>query len=131
MPPILGIPVARCPELCSIIRESFECKVRNLPRMPRKSFPYDLKAIKNNQELPVEVKGKSDIGEKVIVSRNEVIHSKNNTQNSVFILVHSIKARLTPKGYKASGGKLVELNPWNLEDKDLNAYTYEYLIPKN
>ena len=24
MPPILGIPVARCPELCSIIRESFE-----------------------------------------------------------------------------------------------------------
>ena len=99
-------------------------------RMPRKSFPYDLKATKENQELHVEVKGKSDTGEKVIVSRNEVKHSKNNVQNSVFILVHSIKARLTPKGYKASGGKLVELNPWLLEDKDLDPYTYEYLIPK-
>ena len=99
-------------------------------RMPRKSFPYDLKATKENQELHVEVKGKSDTGEKVIVSRNEVKHSKNNVQNSVFILVHSIKARLTPKGYKASGGKLVELNPWYLEDKDLDPYTYEYLIPK-
>jgi len=98
--------------------------------MPRKSFPYDLKATKENQELHVEVKGKSDTGEKVIVSRNEVKHSKNNVQNSVFILVHSIKARLTPKGYKASGGKLVELNPWNLNDNDLNPYTYEYLIPK-
>ena len=98
--------------------------------MPRKSFPYDLKATKENQELHVEVKGKSDTGEKVIVSRNEVKHSKNNVQNSVFILVHSIKARLTPKGYRASGGKLVELNPWNLNDNDLNPYTYEYLIPK-
>ena len=99
-------------------------------RMPRKSFPYDLKATKENIELHVEVKGKSDTGEKVIVSRNEVKHSKANITNSVFILVHSIKAKLTSKGYKASGGKMVVLNPWNIEDKDLSAYTYEYFIPK-
>ena len=28
--------------------------------MPRKNFPYDLKAIKNGAELHVEVKGKGD-----------------------------------------------------------------------
>ena len=99
-----------------------------IERMPRKSFPYDLKATKENVELHVEVKGKSDTGEKVIVSRNEVKHSKKNAQNSVFILVHSIKANLTAKGYKASGGKLVVKNPWALDDNDLDPYTYEYFV---
>ena len=99
-----------------------------IERMPRKSFPYDLKATKENIELHVEVKGKSDTGEKVIVSRNEVKHSKKNAQNSVFILVHSIKANLTAKGYKASGGKLVVKNPWALDDNDLDPYTYEYFV---
>ena len=99
-----------------------------IERMPRKSFPYDLKATKENIELHVEVKGKSDTGEKVIVSRNEVKHSKMNAQNSVFILVHSIKANLTAKGYKASGGKLVVKNPWALDDNDLDPYTYEYFV---
>ena len=99
-----------------------------IERMPRKSFPYDLKATKENIELHVEVKGKSDTGEKVIVSRNEVKHSKNNAQNSVFILVHSINANLTAKGYKASGGKLVVKNPWALDDNDLDPYTYEYFV---
>ena len=56
----------------------------------RKNFPYDLKATKENVELHVEVKGKSDTGEKVIVSRNEVKHSKENALNSVFILVRVI-----------------------------------------
>tara|TARA_B100002052_G_C15791383_1_gene556514 strand:+ start:73 stop:1080 length:1008 start_codon:yes stop_codon:yes gene_type:complete len=99
-------------------------------RMPRKSFPYDLKATKENVELHVEVKGKSDTGEKVIVSRNEVKHAKENITKSVFILVHSIKAKLTSKGYKASGGKMLVLNPWNIADKDLSAYTYEYFVTK-
>ena len=99
-----------------------------IERMPRKSFPYDLKATKSNIELHVEVKGKSDTGEKVIVSRNEVKHSKNNPQNSVFILVHSIKANLTAKGYRTSGGKLVVKNPWALSDEELNPYTYEYFV---
>ena len=99
-------------------------------RMPRKNFPYDLKATKGDEELHIEVKGKSDFGEKVILSRNEVKHSQSNTKNSVLILVHSIKARLTSKGYKASGGKLIPFNPWNLNDNDLNPYAYEYFVPK-
>ena len=105
-----------------------DCQNYKIERMPRKSFPYDLKATKENIELHVEVKGKSDTGEKVIVSRNEVKHSKENAQNSVFILVHSIKANLTAKGYKASGGKLVVKNPWALDDNDLDSYTYEYFV---
>ena len=39
-----------------------------------------------------------------------------------------IKANLTAKGYKASGGKLVVKNPWALDDNDLDPYTYEYFV---
>ena len=59
---------------------------------------------------------------------NMMKHSKENAQNSVFILVHSIKTNLTAKGYKSSGGKLVVKNPWALDDNDLDPYTYEYFV---
>lgn len=113
------------------IAENYLIKQKyTVERMPRKNFPYDLKAIKNGAELHVEVKGKGDNGEKVILSRNEKKYSQANPQNSAFILVHSIKTSLRGKRYKASGGKIFFQIPWLLKEEDLDPYTYEYYIKK-
>ncbi len=48
--------------------------------MPRKSFPYDLKATKENIELHVEVKGKSDTGEKLLFQEMKWSIQKKNAQ---------------------------------------------------
>ena len=53
--------------------------------MPRRNFPYDLKAKKNEEELYIEVKGKEGPAESVDVSRKEVIHCKENYGKSVLV----------------------------------------------
>ena len=98
---------------------------------PRKNFPYDLEAKKGAIELHIEVKGKSaGDPDSVDLSRNEVIHSNKNPENSVLLIVHGIKATPTrkPNKYRTSGGKIVERNPWKIDPSKLTPRTYKYTL---
>ena len=101
--------------------------------MPRKNFPYDLKATKDNEILHVEVKGRSVSDESVYLTWRERRHNKKNPDKSVLFFVNEIKCFPPNKvggKYRTSGGKEKVFKPWRIEKEDLKATQYRYQIPK-
>jgi len=122
-----------CVELYAVKKaeKDFISKGYEVEQMPRRNFPYDLKAKKNEEELYIEVKGKEGPAESVDVSRNEVIHCKENYGKSVLVVVKNVKTKLTQKGlWNASGGKIKIIKPWEINDDHLIVNTYKYKVPK-
>jgi len=89
---------------------------------------YDLHCVKDHCKLLVEVKGTTNGGTKVILTKNEVINAQNNKgQVSLFIL-HSIKIDIQGDKIEATGGTELVINPWDIDTGTLTAMTYEYQV---
>ena len=79
--------------------------------------------------MHVEVKGTGASGDKVIITRGEVNHALGNPEKAVLFLVSDIEihcgsdSKPTP-----SGGAWQKLDPWNLDEADLNPISYELPI---
>jgi hypothetical protein len=84
---------------------------------------YDLQCKRAKDELRVEVKGTTTLGQVIVLTRGEVIHASDHRNACALFILHSIRLN----GNKASGGKVVVLDPWKLQQKRLKAigYTYE------
>lgn len=86
---------------------------------------YDLHCKRGAQEIYVEVKGTQSHGEVVVLTRNEVRLHKNEYPNNALVIVRKI---LLTKGESptASGGELIFIHPWKIEDAELDPIGFDY-----
>ena len=99
--------------------------------MPRKGFPYDLKARKGDKELHIEVKGLSGKLEKIDLTWKEYEHCIKHPKNSVLFVVSEIKCMAPTnkrKKWKCSNGIIKEKNPWIINKSNLKPTTYSLTV---
>lgn len=86
----------------------------------------DFRARRDDKDWVIEVKGTTAGPKSILVTRNEVaLHRAAHPLNAL-IVVHGIK--LGKDGASASGGTLLVLSPWLLEDDRLSPTSYEYRL---
>lgn len=89
--------------------------------------PYDLLCTKRTDPrdiLHVEVKGTQSAGDVIILTNNEVVHSRANKRHMILFLVHSIRLERSRSGVRAVGGKEHVVRSWSPEDAELTPIAY-------
>ena len=95
-----------------------------------KNHSYDIAAKLNGVDFYIEVKGTISLGEKVVLTKNEVLLHRQEYPNNALVDVSQIDLdRSEPPS--AAGGKVLFISPWKIEDSDLEALGYDYRIQKN
>ena len=89
---------------------------------------YDLLLTNKNKKMYVEVKGTQSSGDKVFLSKNEVIVQKKFYPNNALVIVSSIKLEKGEEP-KASGGIIKIISPWKIMNSHLTAMAFEYEVP--
>jgi hypothetical protein len=94
-----------------------------------KKRSYDLVCQRDGQELRVEVKGTTGLGEKILLPRNEVSHAREHYPKVVLFVVHGITlSKATPP--EATGGMVRLVYPWDVNQGQLEALAFSYVLPK-
>ncbi len=92
-----------------------------------KNHSYDIAAKLNGIDFYIEVKGTMSLGEKVVLTKNEVLLHRQEYPNNALIVVSKIDLdRSEPP--TAKGGKALFISPWKIEDSDLEALGYDYRV---
>jgi MrcB-like, N-terminal domain/Domain of unknown function (DUF3883) len=86
----------------------------------------DFRARRDGEDWVIEVKGTTGGPGSVLLTPNEVNLHRSSHPRNVLLVVHSIE--LLDSGTRASGGELLELCPWGLEEKRLKPMGYEYRL---
>jgi UvrD/REP helicase N-terminal domain len=98
-----------------------------LPRPIRIADDYEERRI--IEELHVEVKGTSSLGEKVILTGNEVKHATRKDAQVARAVVSGVLVEVGESGFELWGGKVRVFNPWSLDTASLEPLGYEYPVP--
>ena len=94
-----------------------------------KDRSYDIAAKLNGIDFYIEVKGTMSLGEKVVLTKNEVLLHRQEHPNNALIVVSQIELdRSEPPS--AKGGRVFFISPWQIEDADLVALGYDYVVRK-
>ena len=92
-----------------------------------KNHSYDIAAKLNGTDFYIEVKGTISLGEKVVLTKNEVLLHQQEHPNNALIVVSQINLeRSEPPSVK--GGEVLFISPWKIDESDLEALGYEYQI---
>ena len=92
-----------------------------------KNHSYDIAAKLNGTDFYIEVKGTISLGEKVVLTKNEVLLHRQEHPNNALIVVSQIDLdRSEPPS--AKGGKVHFISPWKIEDSRLEALGYDYRV---
>lgn len=86
----------------------------------------DFLANRDGAKWVVEVKGTTGGPKSILVTRNEVALHRTSFPRNALLVVHGIK--LGPDGVSASGGNLLAMSPWLLEENRLEPTCYEYRL---
>ena len=89
---------------------------------------YDLLLTNKSKKMYVEVKGTQSSGDKVFLSKNEVIVQKKFYPNNALVIVSGIKLEKGEEP-KASGGNIKVISPWKIMNNHLTAMAFEYEVP--
>ncbi|WP_231639954.1 protein NO VEIN domain-containing protein [Micromonospora sp. NRRL B-16802] len=90
--------------------------------------PYDLRAVKGDQELHIEVKGSSGTADTVELTKNEVHHAYDAETH--LVVVDQIQWSRDPNGeIVTSGGRVRRWTSWTPHDDRLEAIRYRYRLP--
>lgn len=94
--------------------------------------PYDLRCTRGDTaELHIEVKGTTSEGNRVLLTRNEVIHARSQYPHvALFILAEIRWAPCEGGEYQLSGGMSIIHEPWTLNGRDLVPLAYAYAPSK-
>ena len=90
---------------------------------------FDLKCRRRNEELFVEVKGTTSLGEQVVLTRNEVNLHRERFPHNALAVVSLIELRQEAGAWMASGGELRFITPWEIEEEALGPLTFRYAVP--
>jgi hypothetical protein len=92
-----------------------------------KSHSFDISAKLNGVSFFIEVKGTMSLGEKVVLTKNEVLLHRQEYPHNALIVVSQIDLdRSEPPS--ANGGKILFISPWRIDDSDLDALGYDYRV---
>jgi len=89
---------------------------------------YDLLLTNKSKKMYVEVKGTQSSGDKVFLSKNEVIVQKKFYPNNALVIVSGIKLEKGEEP-KATDGNIKVISPWKIVNNDLTAMAFEYDVP--
>lgn len=92
-----------------------------------KNHPYDLRCVKKNEWLCVEVKGTQTNGEGVFLTSGEVEFARQHKGHMALFLLHSIKVSENKK--VLTNGQSHVLLPWDVDKGCLKAMSYQYGVP--
>ncbi|WP_166022694.1 MrcB family domain-containing protein [Streptomyces chilikensis] len=88
--------------------------------------PYDLHLTRGDEELHVEVKGTTSLGQAVVLTRAEVEAQRAFAPHNALVVVHSIRLDRSGAEVTAEGGVLHCTSPWVMEQPDLTPISYRY-----
>jgi hypothetical protein len=86
---------------------------------------FDLLCRMDRETLHVEVKGTTQDGSAVLLTRNEVEHAMTH-KNTALIVVSEIAVSDDGDGPVARGGRLREINPWRISDGALTPMSFAW-----
>lgn len=87
---------------------------------------YDVHATRGNDVVKVEVKGTTTNGASIVLTRNEVQLHRAAHPNNALAVVRNIVLDRSGDEPLGTGGELVLLMPWQIDESDLSAIAYEY-----
>ncbi len=90
--------------------------------------PYDLRAIRGDEEIHVEVKGRVQAATTVNLTRREVDAARNYPDSALAVIDEIVLERRSD-GPSASGGRLRLWTEWHPEDPDLKPTSFDYRLP--
>ncbi|MER5478148.1 DUF3578 domain-containing protein [Streptomyces sp. NPDC002734] len=97
--------------------------------------PYDLHLTRGDEtsqrptpveELHVEVKGTTSLGQTVVLTRAEVEAQRAFAPRNALVIVHSIRLDRSGAEVTAEGGVLHCTSPWRIDQPDLTPISYRY-----
>lgn len=88
---------------------------------------YDFHCQSGDDELYVEVKGTTSNGSQLILTRNEIEHTRSTYPNTALAIVTNINPGLHGEG--PSGGQVAFLYPWMIDEGRLSPISYVYMTP--
>jgi hypothetical protein len=92
-----------------------------------KNHPYDLRCVRSDEVLYVEVKGTQTDGKGVILTSGEVKFAQRYSKHMVLFVLHSIQVSKDRK--RLSKGVQFVIHPWVIEQAALNPLSYKYEVP--
>jgi hypothetical protein len=90
---------------------------------------FDFKCTRRDEELFVEVKGTTSLGEQVVLTRNEVNLHRERLPHNALAVVSLIELRQDAGAWTAAGGELRFITPWEIEEDALRPLTFRYAVP--
>lgn len=92
--------------------------------------PFDLRCTRpEEEELRVEVKATRGDGSTVLLTPNEVEHSRSNQPRVELFIVSNLELDDTPEGeLHVRGGKAFRIPMWVAEEENLTALGYSYRV---
>lgn len=87
---------------------------------------YDLDCRRGEERLYVEVKGTTAGGEAVVLTKNEVELHRAQYPNNALAVVRRIDLDRSAEPPVATGGELVLISPWKIDDAALTPLSYQY-----
>jgi hypothetical protein len=90
---------------------------------------YDLLASSFcGTELYVEVKGTTAGPATIVLTANEVTFMRSKAPATALVVVHGVKLKRDPICPSASGGTLVFVSPWHIEEHALTPLSFTYQV---
>jgi hypothetical protein len=87
---------------------------------------YDVHATKGDEVVKVEVKGTTTNGASIVLTRNEVQLHRAAHPNNALAVVRNIVLDRSSDEPVGTGGELVLVRPWKIDESGLSAIAYEY-----
>lgn len=97
----------------------------SVERVGAQKLGYDLRCIKSDQELHVEVKGTTSKGLEVTLTPNEVTHCKAYPQMALVIVSRIVIAE---DDTISDHGQIQVLDPWIIDDNHLTPSEFSYRV---
>jgi hypothetical protein len=94
-----------------------------------RNHPYDLRCVRGEEEVRVEVKGTTGLGEEVFLTKNEVEHARANTERMALAIVSGIRLVRTKDGPATQGGELTLWQPWDVDAGGLQPVQFRHSPP--
>ena len=91
--------------------------------------PYDLLCRLDDGIRHVEVKGTTGSPDIVLLTKNEVTAARADPSVAVLAVVHGITLMQDEQGPQATGGALVLVEPWIIDDAALEPLAFRYTLP--
>ncbi len=109
-----------------VTREHFENELGYQTEDVGEYLSYDVRASKGQEVVKVEVKGTTTDGAQVVLTRNEVNLHRAEHPHTALAVVRNVTLDRSGERPVASGGELVLVMPWEIDEGGLSPIAYDY-----